>query len=77
MDRWSDIAHRPKARVQFPDSPTPSTEESTMPDKPESPYSAEKLKNLQKYREHLNDMAIRLEGEFPLPDTLPYDEDLL
>ena len=44
---------------------------------PDSPYSPEKLKNLQKYREYLNDITIRAEGGWPFPDTLPYDEKLL
>lgn len=44
---------------------------------PDSPYSPEELKNLQKYREYLNDITIRAEGGWPFPDTLPYDEILL
>ena len=54
-------------RVQFLESPT----------SPHESDPAEEFENLQNYKEHLNDIAIRLEGGLPLTDSFPYDEDLL
>jgi len=77
MARWCNTVHQPEARTQFPNSPTPTSEEPTTPDKPDSPYSPEELKNLQKYNEYLYNLGIQLERRWPPRDTIPYDEDLL
>ena len=85
MARWCNTIHQPQPETSLQDSPTPASdltpkeelEESTTSDELDSLYSPKELENLQKYNEYLNDLSTRLEGGWPPPDTIPYDQDLL
>ena len=65
ISRWCNV-------VQTLNSPTPQ-EDHRMPQK----NSTEKRDNLDKYDKFLNELSVRIEGGWPPPDHIPYDEDLL
>ena len=77
MIRWCNAIHQPDSNIHFPKSPTPASKEPVSPTELDSRHSADKLENLQKYNNFMNDLSIRVEGGWLPPDTLPYDEDLL
>ena len=72
MSRWCNIIHQVSPNDQDSGSPTPTTDEHMPP-----LLSPEEIENLDNYNNFMHEFPIRVEGGWPIPDRLPYDEELL
>ena len=72
MGHWCNFINQPAPYTQTPNSPTPEVTHC-MPQL----FSQEERNNLDRYNKFMNELSVRIEGGWPPPDALPYDEDLL
>ena len=72
MGRWCNVINQSAPNVQTVNSPTPEVDHR-MPQL----FSPIERDNLDNYNKFMNELSVRIEGGWPPPNTLPYDEDLL
>ena len=71
MGRWCNVINQSAPNVQTLNSPTPEVDHR-MPQL----FSSRERDNLDNYNKFMNELSVRIEGGWPPPNTLPYDEDL-